>query len=97
MMIYQALHENRVNESKYELDKTKTVPLTRDELNKKMKSSEREHDLNQTMQIPIVNEPARQQEFQSPEERYYPSHNKKKRSKVKIIVLSLILYCYLLV
>ena len=52
MMIYQALHENRVNESKYELDKTKTVPLTRDELNKKMKSSEREHDLNQTMQIP---------------------------------------------
>ena len=56
-----ALHENRVNESKYELDKTKTVPLTRDELNKKMKSSEREHDLNQTMQIPIVNEPARQQ------------------------------------
>ena len=42
-----------------------------------MKSSEREHDLNQTMQIPIVNEPARQQEFQSPEERYYPSHNKK--------------------
>ena len=85
-----ALHENRVNERKYELDKTKTVPLTRDELNKKMKSSEREHDLNQTMQIPIVNEPARQQEFQSPEERYYPSHNKKKRSKVKIIVLSLI-------
>ena len=72
-----ALHENRVNESKYELDKTKTVPLTRDELNKKMKSSEREHDLNQTMQIPIVNEPARQQEFQSPEERYYPSHNKR--------------------
>ncbi|MEJ7200139.1 serine/threonine protein kinase, partial [Staphylococcus epidermidis] len=68
----RALHENRVNESKYELDKTKTVPLTRDELNKKMKSSEREHDLNQTMQIPIVNEPARQQEFQSPEERYYP-------------------------
>lgn len=30
-----ALHENRANEEKYELDKTKTVPLTKDELNKR--------------------------------------------------------------
>lgn len=84
-----ALHENRANEEKYELDKTKTVPLTKDELNKKMNSTHNDDDLNKTMQIPIVNEPVRQQEFQSLEERYSPPP-KKKHSKMKIIVLSLI-------
>lgn len=84
-----ALHENRANEEKYELDKTKTVPLTKDELNKKMNSTHNDDDLNKTMQIPIVNEPVRQQEFQSLEGRYSPPP-KKKHSKMKIIVLSLI-------
>lgn len=84
-----ALHENRANEEKYELDKTKTVPLTKDELNKKMNSTHNDDDLNKTMQIPIVNEPVRHQEFQSLEGRYSPPP-KKKHSKMKIIVLSLI-------
>ncbi len=84
-----ALHENRANEEKYELDKTKTVPLTKDELNKKINDTHNDDDLNKTMQIPIVNEPVRQQEFQSLEGRY-SSPPKKKHSKMKITVLSLI-------
>lgn len=84
-----ALHENRANEEKYELDKTKTVPLTKDELNKKINDTHNDDDLNKTMQIPIVNEPVRQQEFQSLEDRYSPPP-KKKHSKMKITVLSLI-------
>lgn len=84
-----ALHENRANEEKYELDKTKTVPLTKDELNKKINDTHNDDDLNKTMQIPIVNEPVRQQEFQSLESRYSPPP-KKKHSKMKITVLSLI-------
>lgn len=84
-----ALHENRANEEKYELDKTKTVPLTKDELNKKINDTHNDDDLNKTMQIPIVNEPVRQQEFQSLEGRYSPPP-KKKHSKMKITVLSLI-------
>ena len=84
-----ALHENCANEEKYELDKTKTVPLTKDELNKKINDTHNDDDLNKTMQIPIVNEPVRQQEFQSLEGRY-SSPPKKKHSKMKITVLSLI-------
>lgn len=84
-----ALHENRANEEKYELDKTKTVPLTKDELNKKINDTHNDDDLNKTMQIPIVNEPVCQQEFQSLEGRY-SSPPKKKHSKMKITVLSLI-------
>ncbi|MDS4005588.1 Stk1 family PASTA domain-containing Ser/Thr kinase [Staphylococcus capitis] len=84
-----ALHENRAYEEKYELDKTKTVPLTKDELNKKINDTHNDDDLNKTMQIPIVNEPVRQQEFQSLEGRY-SSPPKKKHSKMKITVLSLI-------
>ena len=84
-----ALHENRAYEEKYKLDKTKTVPLTKDELNKKINDTHNDDDLNKTMQIPIVNEPVRQQEFQSLEGRY-SSPPKKKHSKMKITVLSLI-------
>ena len=66
-----ALHENRLNEEKYELDKTKTVPLTKDDLNHKIYDEQNQNDLNKTMQIPIVNDSIKQQEFQSSEPRYY--------------------------
>lgn len=92
--LISALHENRANEDKYELDKTKTVPLTKDELNKKINSTNNDDDLHKTMQIPIVNEPLRQQEFQSSEGRYYVSP-KKKHSKMKIIVLTIIFFLLL--
>ena len=51
-----ALHENRLNEEKYELDKTKTVPLTKDDLNHKIYDEQNQNDLNKTMQITIVND-----------------------------------------
>ena len=43
------------------------------------------------MQIPIVNDSIKQQEFQSSEPRYYQKSDKK-RSKMKIAILSIILY-----
>ena len=84
-----ALHENRVNEDKYELDKTKTVPLTREELNQTMHDHKGHSNLNKTMQIPIVNEPLQQQKFQSSESRYY-QNGSKKPSKMKVIILSIV-------
>ena len=60
-----------MNEEKYELDKTKTVPLTKDDLNHKIYDEQNQNDLNKTMQIPIVNDSIKQQEFQSSEPRYY--------------------------
>ena len=84
-----ALHENRLNEEKYELDKTKTVPLTKDDLNHKIYDEQNQNDLNKTMQIPIVNDSIKQQEFQSSEPRYYQKSDKK-RSKMKIAILSII-------
>ena len=84
-----ALHENRLNEEKYELDKTKTVPLTKDDLNHKIYDEQNQNDLNKTMQIPIVNDSIKQQKFQSSEPRYYQKSDKK-RSKMKIAILSII-------
>ncbi|MBL7573031.1 Stk1 family PASTA domain-containing Ser/Thr kinase [Staphylococcus saccharolyticus] len=84
-----ALHENRVNEDKYELDKTKTVPLTREELNQTMHDHKGHSNFNKTMQIPIVNEPLQQKKFQSSESRYY-QNGSKKPSKMKVIILSIV-------
>ena len=84
-----ALHENRLNEEKYELDKTKTVPLTKDDLNHKIYDEQNQNDLNKTMQIPIVNDSIKQQNFNRLNTLL--SKSDKKRSKMKIAILSIIL------
>lgn len=58
-------------------------------MNHKIYDEQNQNDLNKTMQIPIVNDSIKQQEFQSSEPRYYQKSDKK-RSKMKIAILSII-------
>lgn len=87
------LLSNRANESRYQsIDaNTKTVPINKTEIANQTRGLDNGKSINETMQIPIVN----QQQFQSSEEHIY-AVPKKKRSKKKKFFYSVIIVLLLL-
>lgn len=87
------LSPNRENEERYQsIDaNTKTVPINKTEIANQTRDIDNGKSINETMQIPIVN----QQQFQSSEEHIY-AVPKKKRSKKKKFFYSVIIILLLL-
>ncbi|WP_436860698.1 Stk1 family PASTA domain-containing Ser/Thr kinase [Staphylococcus caeli] len=87
------LSPNRENEERYQsIDaNTKTVPINKTEIANQTRDVDNGKSINETMQIPIVN----QQQFQSSEEHIY-AVPKKKRSKKKKFFYSVIIILLLL-
>lgn len=81
------LHENRSNEEKYELDqtKTKTMAFSKDEISKKIDDTPKEKNIEETMQIPIMDQPVNHQQFQSMESPIYEPPRKKSSKKKKFL------------
>lgn len=82
------LADSRKDEAIYQSDEAnaKTVPINKAEIANQAREEDKEKNIKQTMQIPIVN----QQQFQSSEEHVYGTATRK-RSKKKKVIYSLII------
>lgn len=82
------LADSRKDEAIYQSDEAnaKTVPINKAEIANHAREEDKEKNIKQTMQIPIVN----QQQFQSSEEHVYGTATRK-RSKKKKVIYSLII------
>ncbi len=82
------LSDSRKDEAIYQSDEAnaKTVPINKAEIANQARDEDKEKNIKQTMQIPIVN----QQQFQSSEEHIYGTATRK-RSKKKKVIYSLII------
>jgi serine/threonine-protein kinase len=82
------LADSRKDEAIYQSDEAnaKTVPINKAEIANQAREEDKEKNIKQTMQIPIVN----QQQFQSSEEHVYGTATRK-RSKRKKVIYSLII------